>query len=46
MVQIQNNFTELFHIMQSTKIAQMVCSAKQKGRESSRQEMSLNDISS
>ena len=42
MVQIQNNFTELFHIMPSTIIAQMICSAKQKGRQSSKQEMSLN----
>ena len=31
--------------MPSTKIAQMVYSAKQKGHQSSRQEMSLNDIS-
>ena len=46
MIQIQNNFSESFHIMPSTKIAQMDCSAKQKGRQSSRQEMSLNDISS
>ena len=44
MFQIQNNFS--FHIMPSTKIAQMVCSAKQKGHPSSRQEMSLNNLSS
>ena len=48
MVQIQNNFTELSHIMPSTKIAQMVCSAKQKTARvlDKKKEMALNDISS
>ena len=46
LVKIQNNFTELFLIIPSTKIAQRFCTAEQRGRQSSRLEMPLNDISS
>ena len=46
LVQIQNNFTELFLIIPSTNIAQMTLLHWTKGLVSSRQEISLNTISS
>ena len=44
LVQIQNNLIDLFLIMPSTKLAQMVSTLPIKGQDS-RWEISLNDIS-
>ena len=42
LVQIQNNFTELFIMMPSTKITQMVPSIEERDCQSSRKEMPFN----
>ena len=44
LIQIQNNFTELFLMMASTKSAQTVLLGLIQGRQSSRWDMPLNDI--
>ena len=45
LVQIQNNLTELFLMMASTKITQMVLLPPKRGWQSSRYEISSNEIS-